>query len=88
MAYLLVWVDDTSEAGGYGMASVWISPHQARTSMMGEALGFLSTLTSEGSNWLYIFTQLYEGANHTPLPKGKHLGIHVPGKGGEPMWVD
>ena len=42
---------------------------------MEEALGILSTWTSEGSDWPYILTQLYEGANHTPLPKGKHLGV-------------
>ena len=56
--------------------------------MMGEALGFLSTLTSKGSDWPYILTQLYEGTNHTPLPKGKHLGIMPLRKGGEPMWAD
>ena len=81
MAYLLV---QTSEGRGYSMALVWISPHQTRTSMMGEALGFLSALTSEGSNWPYIFTQFYEGANHTPLPKGKHLGIVSQGKAESP----
>ena len=75
MAYLLVRVDDSSEVGSYGMALVWISPHQARASSMMEALGILSTWTSEGSNWPYILTQLYEGANHMPLPKGKHLGV-------------
>ena len=38
MVYLLVWVDDTSEAGNYGLAVVWISSCQARMSLMGEAL--------------------------------------------------
>ena len=50
MAYLLVQVDDTSEAGTYGMAIVWISSLQARVSLMVEALEMLSSLTSEGSN--------------------------------------
>ena len=84
IACLLVRADDTPEARVYGMASVWISPHQATTSKMGEALGFLSALTSEGSTWPYVFTQLYEGANHTPLPKGKHLSIMPEGKAESP----
>ena len=75
MAYLLVWIDDTSEAETYGMASVWISPLQARVSSMVEALEILSSLTSEGSDWPYILLQLYEGANHMPLPKDKHLCV-------------
>ena len=43
MVYLLVWVDDTSEAGNYGLAIVWISSHQARMDLMGEALESLSS---------------------------------------------
>ena len=46
MAYLLVRVEDASEAEGYGIALVWISPHQAQASMMEEALGILSTCIS------------------------------------------
>ena len=48
MAYLLVQVDDTSEAKTYSMALVWISPLQARISLMVEALEVLSSLTSGG----------------------------------------
>ena len=43
MAYLLVKVEDASEVKGYGMALVWISPHQAQASTMEEALEILST---------------------------------------------
>ena len=75
MAYLLVRINDTSEARTYGMALVWISPLQARVSLMVEALEILSSLTSEGSDWLYIILQLYEGANHTPLPRDKHICV-------------
>ena len=75
LAYLLVRVDDTSEAGTYGMAIVWISSLQARVSLMVEALEMLSSLTSKGSNWPYILIQLYEGTNHMPLPKDKHICI-------------
>ena len=75
MAYLLVQVDDTSEAGTYGMAIVWISSLQPRVFLMVEALEMLSSLTSEGSDWPYIFIQLYEGANHMPLLKDKHICI-------------
>ena len=75
MAYLLVKVEDASEVEGYGMALVWISPHQAWALMMVEALEILSTCAPSGPNWPYILIQLYEGTNHAPLPKDKHLGI-------------
>ena len=88
MAYLLVKVEDTSEVKGYGMVLVWISPHQARASMMAEALEILSTCTSSGSDWLYILTQLYEGTNHVPLPKDKHLSVLAQGKAESPCgWI-
>ena len=80
MAYLLVRVEDTSEARGYGIALVWISPHQAHASMVEEALGILSTCISSGLDWPYVFTQLYEGANHAPFPKDKHLTVLPQGK--------
>ena len=48
MAYLLVRVEDASEVEGYGIALVWISPHQAWASMMEEALEILSTCISSG----------------------------------------
>ena len=80
MAYLLVQIDDTSEAETYDMALVWINPLQARVSLMVEALEILSSLTSEGSDWPYIFLQLYEGTNHTPLPRDKHICVLPQGK--------
>ena len=80
MAYLLVKVEDTAEVKGYGMALVWISPHQARASTMAEALEILSTCTSSGPDWLYVLTQLYEDTNHAPLPKDKHLSVLPQGK--------
>ena len=73
--YLLVRVDDTSKAGTYGMAIVWISLLQARVSLMVEALEMLSSLTSKGSSWPYFLIQLYEGANHMPLPEDRHICI-------------
>ena len=84
MAYLLVKVEDASEVEGYGMALVWISPHQARASIMVEALEILSTCTSSGPDWPYILTQLYEDTDHVPLPKNKHLGILPQGKAESP----
>ena len=84
MVYLLVWVDDTSEAGNYGLALVWISSHQARMDLMGGALESLSSLTSEGSDWPYILIQLYEGANHTPLLKDRHVCVLPQGEVGSP----
>ena len=83
MAYLLVCTEDASETESYGMALVWISPHQARASTMEEALGTLSACISSGPNWPYLVAQLYEGSNDTPLPKDKHLGILPQGKAEE-----
>ena len=51
MAYLLVKVEDSSESGGYGLALVWISPHQVHASIMEEVLGILSNCTSNGLDW-------------------------------------
>ena len=88
MAYLLVRVEDAPEGGGYGIAFVWISPHQAQASMTEEALWILSTCTSNGLDWPYVFIQLYEGANHVPLPKDKHLGILSQGNMESPCgWI-
>ena len=84
MAYLLVQVDDTSEAGNYGMAIVWIDSCQARMVLMGEALETLSSLTPEGSDWPYILIQSYEGTNHTPLPKDRHVCVLPQGEVGSP----
>ena len=74
-AYLLIRVEDSSEVGDYDLTLVWISPHQAWASTTEEALGILSTCTSNGLDWPYVFIQLYEGANHVPLPKDKHLSV-------------
>ena len=84
MAYLLVRVEDASEVKGYGIALVWISPHQAQASTMEEALEILSTCISSGPDWPYILTQLYEGTNHAPLPKDKQLSILPQGKAESP----
>ena len=80
MAYLLVCTGDASGAESYGLALVWISPHQVWASTMEEAIGTLSACISSGPNWPYVFAQLYEGSNHTPLPRDKHLGILPQGK--------
>ena len=77
-------VEDTSEVKGYGIAVMWISPHQAQASTMEEALRIVSTCVSSGPDWPYILTQLYEGTNHVPLPKDKHLSILPQGKAESP----
>ena len=76
MAYLLVKVEDASEVKGYGMALVWISPHQAWASTMMEVLEILSTCTSSGPNWPYVLTQLYEDTNHVPSLKTSTLASY------------
>ena len=80
MSYLLVHTGDASGAESYGLALVWISPHQVWASTMEEAIGTLSACISNGPNWPYALAQLYEDSNHTPLPKDKHIGILPWGK--------
>ena len=75
MAYLLVWIDDNPNAKVYSMALVWVSLLQTKASSVVEALEILTTFAFEGSDWPYILIQLYEGANHMPLPENKHLGV-------------
>ena len=75
MAYLLVCTGDASGAKSYGLALVWISPHQVWASTMEEAIGTLSVCISSGPDWPYALAQLHEGSNHTPLPKDKHIGV-------------
>ena len=88
MAYLLVWVVDTSEAGNYSMAIVWINSCQARMVSMGEALEMLSSLTPEGSDWPFVLIQLYESTNHTPLPKDRHVCVLPQGEAESPSgWI-
>ena len=84
MAYLLVQVDDTSEAGNYGMVIVWIDSCQARMVSMGEALEILSSLTPKGPNWPFVLIQSYEGINHTPLPKERHVCVLPQGEAESP----
>ena len=83
MAYLLVHTGNALGAENYSMALVWISPHQVWASTMEEAIGTLSACISSGPNWPYVLAQLYKGSNHTPLPKGKHLGVLPQGKAEE-----
>ena len=80
LAYLLVCIGDTKEEIQYGVSLVWVSPHQARTPTMEEAVEKLAPCTSNSSDWPYVLVQLYEGSDHAPLPKGKHLGILFQGE--------
>ena len=69
ITYLLVCTEDASEAESYGMALVWISPHQARASTMEEALGTLSACISSGPDWPYVLAQSYEAPIIHPYPR-------------------
>ena len=75
MAYLLVCTGDALGGESYGMALVWISRHQVQASTMEEAVGTLFACISSRPDWPYVLAWLYEGSNHTPLPKDKHLGV-------------
>ena len=83
MAYLLVCTGDTPEAQNYGISLVWVNPNQVQASTMEEVVGTLFAYISSGPDWPYSLAQLYEGSSHTPLPKGKHLGVLPQGKAEE-----
>ena len=80
MAYLLVFLGNTTEERQYSVSLVWVNPNQTRTSTMDKVVEKLATCPSSGNNWPYALAQLYEGSGHVPLPKGKHLGILPQGK--------
>ena len=65
------------------MSLVWVSFHQARTPTIEEAVKKLATCTSNSSDLPLVLVQLYEGSDHAPLPKGKHLGILSQGEAEE-----
>ena len=50
---------------------------------MEEAVKKLVACTSNGSDWPYILAKLYEGSDHAPLSKGKHLGVLSQGEAEE-----
>ena len=87
MVCLLVYTGDALEAQNYGISLVWISPTQIQASTMEEVVGTLSAYITSRPDWPYAPVQLYEGSSHTPLPKGKHLGVLPQGKAeGSPYW--
>ena len=83
IAYLLVYLGNTTEDRQYSISLVWVSPKQTRASTMEEAVETLAAYPSSGTDWPYALAQLYEGSHHAPLPKDKHLGILPQGKAEE-----
>ena len=80
IAYLLVWIENTTKDRYYGISLVWLNPNQVRAATMKEAVEKLTACTSSRNNWPYALAQLYEGPHHAPLPKDKHLVILPQGK--------
>ena len=59
MVSLLVHTRDTLGAENYGMALVWISPHQVQSIHNGGgSRDMLSACISSGPNWPYVLAQL------------------------------
>ena len=63
----------------FGLAMVWVHPHQAHISTLDEAVKELTLLTTSRENWAYIFVQFNEDAQHVPLPKEGHLSTMIEG---------
>ena len=53
IAYLLVWLGDTTEDRQYSVYLVWVNPNQTRTSTMEEAVEKLAAYPSSGTDWPY-----------------------------------
>ena len=83
MAYLLVYLGNTTEDRQYSVSLVWVNPNQTRASTMEEVVEKLATCPSSGTDWPSALVQLYKGSGHAPLPEGKHLGILPQGKAEE-----
>ena len=68
MAYLLVHTEHDSEAESYGMALVWISPHQAQVSTMEEALGTLPASQVDPTDHMFLHSYIRAPIIH-PYPR-------------------
>ena len=62
------------------------SQSSSGASTMEEVVGTLSAYISSRPDWPYALAQLYKSSSHTPLSKGKHLGILPQGKVDESLY--
>ena len=83
MAYLLVCTGDALGAKSYGLALVWISPHQVQVSTMEEALGTLSTCISSGPELAICFCTTIRGLQSYTPPQRQAHRCPAPGKAAE-----
>ena len=72
----------------FGGSELWLIPSMDKSQSSlgthyGGVVGTLSAYITSRPDWPYALVQLFKGSNHTPLPKGKHLGVQPQGKAGE-----
>ena len=85
MAYFLVWADDTSEAGNYGLAIVWIDSHQARMVLMGKLWRhYLLTPPKGLTGHMFSFSRM-KVLTICPSPK-MDMFVSYPKGSGKPKW--
>ena len=89
MAYLLVCMGDVPRAESYGMALVWISPHQIQVSTMEEVVGDTVHLYIQWTRLaIYSCTATQRLQSYTPPQGQAHRCLASRKGGGEPLWAD
>ena len=80
MAFLLIVPDKTVKGERvFSLVAVWLHPHQAHHSSLGEAVWKLALLIDTGTDWAYTFMQLNEDALHIPLSSEGHIRAMING---------
>ena len=78
MAFLLIALDKTIKRERvFGLVAVWVHLQQACHHSLGEAAHKLTLLIDIGTNLVYTFAWLNEGALHTPLSSEGHMSAMI-----------
>ena len=80
MAFLLIVPGKTIKGEmEFGLAMVWVHPHQPCLSSLDEVARKFTLLINLSDNWAYTFVWLSEDAQHVPLSNEGHLSAMVDG---------
>ena len=63
----------------FGLAAVWVHPHQACLPTLVVAAQKLMLLADKGTNWPYAYTWMNDTVAHMPLSSEGHIGIMTEG---------
>ena len=60
----------------FGLAAVWMYPHEVHLPTLAEAALKLMLLASEGTNWPYAYARMNNTVAHAPLFSEGHIWHH------------